>query len=213
MVVFSPNGQLLASRSDDNTIRLWDPVTGECRARLEGHTHRVGAVVFSPDGQLLASRSDDNIVRLWNPVTGDSRGTLECHLSWVEVVLPDRFMVSARSDDNTSMIFRDAKKSILHQWKHSFSRDGPQLILNGNLVDIPSDSVPLTVSPKNQISKDPFYSLRVEDQWVTWKNRRILWLPHNCRPGVFAVKGNKLVIGNKSGRLTFLSFSTTTLQF
>ena len=65
-VVFSPDGQLLASASDDNTIRLWDPATGTSRGTLEGHSDWVRAVVFSPDGQLLASASDDKTVRLWD---------------------------------------------------------------------------------------------------------------------------------------------------
>src|SRR5207249_3006994 len=62
----------LASCSADNTVRLWDPNTGESRT-LSGHSGSVQAVAFSPDGRLLASCSDDNTVRLWDPNTGESR--------------------------------------------------------------------------------------------------------------------------------------------
>ncbi|KLU93067.1 hypothetical protein MAPG_12010, partial [Magnaporthiopsis poae ATCC 64411] len=58
-VAFSPDGQKLASASDDNTVKLWDAATGACEATLEGHNNRVRSVVFSPDGQKLASASDD----------------------------------------------------------------------------------------------------------------------------------------------------------
>ncbi|KAL4776957.1 hypothetical protein BDW60DRAFT_203057, partial [Aspergillus nidulans var. acristatus] len=53
-VAFSPNGRLLASGSDDNTVRLWDTATGGLQQTLEGHSDWVQSVAFSPDGQLLA---------------------------------------------------------------------------------------------------------------------------------------------------------------
>ena len=81
-VVFSPDGQILASGSEDSTIILWDVASHEQIGEpLTGHTSNVDTLDFSPDGNLLASVSWDNDQRffLWdistNPPTRRVLGT------------------------------------------------------------------------------------------------------------------------------------------
>ena len=102
-VSFSPDGQTLASASNDNTVRLWNTATGICRQALEGHSGWVKTVAFSPDGQTLASASYDNTVRLWDIATGVCRQALKGHSSGVSAVAfsPDGQTLASASYDKT----------------------------------------------------------------------------------------------------------------
>ena len=67
---FSPNSKILASGSEDRTIRLWDLSQAEENPKLlkelEEHNFWVSSVAFSPDGKRLVSGSYDKTIRIWN---------------------------------------------------------------------------------------------------------------------------------------------------
>lgn len=64
-VTFSPDGELLASGSRDQKVRLWRVADGELIHTLVGHTDEVNSVTSSPDGSLIASGSSDDTVMIW----------------------------------------------------------------------------------------------------------------------------------------------------
>jgi WD40 repeat protein len=109
-VAFSPDGQIVASASDDMTVRLWDAKTGEQVQKLEGHEGSVSSVAFSPDGQIVVSASWDDTVRLWDAKTGEQVQKLEGHEGSVYSVAfsPDGQIVASASQDKTVRLW-DAK--------------------------------------------------------------------------------------------------------
>lgn len=111
---FSPGGSLLASCSQDGTIKIWEVETGREMHTLDGHSDPVNAVAFSPDGRRLASAAGetfggngDNTVRLWNVSTGQELLTLRGHESEVSAVAfsPDGTLLASSSYDKTVRIW------------------------------------------------------------------------------------------------------------
>ncbi|CAI7613168.1 unnamed protein product [Penicillium pancosmium] len=106
-VTWSPDGSRLASGSYDQTIGIWDPVTGQCTSTLEGHSDWVRSIVWSPDGSRLASGSYDQTIRIWDPATGQCISTLKEYSTSVTSIAwsPDGSRLVSGSDYQTIRIW------------------------------------------------------------------------------------------------------------
>ncbi len=68
---YSPDSRIIASGSNDQTIRLWDVETGKHIRTLIGHESDITELSFSPDGSTLISVSSDMTINFWDITSGE----------------------------------------------------------------------------------------------------------------------------------------------
>ena len=107
-LAWSPNGQMLASGSSDQSIMLWDRQTWQIRYTLAGNIGDVNSVVWSPDNRVLVSASDDHTIRLWNPETGQQTYILAGH---PEVI------VSLAFSSNGHLLASQSHTGLIQFWR------------------------------------------------------------------------------------------------
>ncbi|ETN98144.1 WD repeat-containing protein [Reticulomyxa filosa] len=98
---FSPDGKLVVSCGQDDTIRLWNLKSGNELMILKGHFNGLTSVQFSPEGTFIVSSSSDGIIRIWDVNSGILLKKLERHTNAILNVefSPDgQYLVSSSAD-------------------------------------------------------------------------------------------------------------------
>ncbi|HEY9665393.1 MAG TPA: AAA-like domain-containing protein, partial [Coleofasciculaceae cyanobacterium] len=118
-VSFSPDGQTLASTSEDDTIKLWSLDGSELKT-LRGHRSWVSSVSFSPDGQMIVSASGDGTIKVWS-LDGSELQTLQGHSGGVSSISfsPDNQILASGSWDNTIKLWSLDGRELQTLWGHS----------------------------------------------------------------------------------------------
>ena len=137
-MAFSWDGTLLLSGSEDNTMKLWETVTGRLLHTFSGHDEGVTSVAFSPDGTRLLSGSADGTIRLWESGTKRLLHTFSGHDGWVTSVAfsPDGTKMLSGSEDNTMKLWETGTGRLLHTFSGhdervtnvTFLPDGTQML-------------------------------------------------------------------------------------
>ncbi len=105
-VVWTPDGQYLATAGDDGAICVWT-ANASLIATAYGHDGRINTLALSNGGAMLASGGIDGTVRLWAIPSCDPIGVLRGHTAPVTDVafLPDDRSIATASTDGTIRIW------------------------------------------------------------------------------------------------------------
>ena len=103
-VVFSPDGNILASGGRGGRVLLWDADTGRLKQFVLRHAGAVWSLAFSPDGNTLAAATEGGYVYIYdvsNPKRVERKHRLRAHSvrAWSVAFSPDgRFLASGGGD-------------------------------------------------------------------------------------------------------------------
>ena len=102
-IMYSPQGDRLASGSNDHTVREWSRESAKCLQVFRGHNSGVTSVAYAPDGDKLASASHDKTIRVWSISSGECLHLFEEHTSivWSVAFAPHEDMLASVSADGT----------------------------------------------------------------------------------------------------------------
>ncbi|KAF4957355.1 hypothetical protein FSARC_11330 [Fusarium sarcochroum] len=136
-VCFSPDGNHLATCSEDTLVRIWNIESGE-KVVLSGDETNAFSVRFTPDGDTLVSGGGNCTLQFWNARTGSAIVSKDLPESIISIAISaDGKHIAVGCLDGRICIFRIESKSLVtaledqHAHKASinsiaFSPDGKQ---------------------------------------------------------------------------------------
>ena len=139
-VTFSPDSQMLATNSDDHTLKIWY-ANGSLKAVLKGDISQIRSINFSADSQRLVSVSDDNIVKVWQ-VDGKLLQTYPGNSDKVTKVDNDTIVNTSLSFDGTMFAIANTDQTA-----SIWSKDGKLL----SIFKHPSPVTNISFSPDRQM--------------------------------------------------------------
>lgn len=107
-VQFSPvNSNILASCSDDFTIRIWSINNNKCIKILKKHSFYVTVIRFTSKGNILISGSADETIIIWDVIKGDFIKLLVAHSDPILSIAltPDDTIIFSASFDGLIRLF------------------------------------------------------------------------------------------------------------
>ncbi|GBG31267.1 Vegetative incompatibility protein HET-E-1 [Hondaea fermentalgiana] len=105
-------GEIIASGSRDNTIRIWNATSGEEQHLLKGHTGTINGIAIQ--GEVIVTGSNDKTVRLWSATSGKNQQILRGHSDTITSVAIDGEVIASGSKDRTIRVWNASSGELQH---------------------------------------------------------------------------------------------------
>jgi WD40 repeat protein/tRNA A-37 threonylcarbamoyl transferase component Bud32 len=106
-LIWSPNGQRIASVSNDKSMQVWDSSTGKKLIIHRNSSSGINGVTWSPDGRFIAACGNDKMVQVWDAITRNNVFTYRGHTGFVMSVAwsPDGKLLASAGVDHTLQVW------------------------------------------------------------------------------------------------------------
>lgn len=181
-IAFSPiNPSILASGSDDLTIRIWSIEKQKCIRILKKHTYHVTTLVFNSKGNLLVSGAADETIIVWDLTSGKSLKTLAAHSDPISSVCltPDETVIVSASYDGLMRLFDLETGQCLKTLVYNSSTQGTATASTNDVVNFPISCVSVTPNGSYILSSSLDGKIRL---WDYMTNRVVK--TYGCEDGV-----------------------------
>ena len=138
-LAFSSDGRVLASASEDKTIKLWDALRMRNLHTLADHIRAVSCVAFSSNGRWLASGSADKTIKVWEVGTGRLTHTFKDKKTLAAVALSPNGLWLASTSDQTVKLWEVQTARLAHVLRHDDSVNALAFSADGGLLASASD--------------------------------------------------------------------------
>ena len=218
------SGNFFASGHSQGIVRVRDLASGRLLELRQHHADIFSAVAFSPDNTILVSVNSHGAAEFWDSNTWSLQHTMS-------VLGNDDWLI-------TSVAFSQNGKRVAFLTSFSLSIwDAEQYIclqdfglgfplhdvLHNQIISFADESYIDTTFGRVRLDQSLIRDLRVPgqhmwkvedarwrvtDHWLFRDGQKLLWLPHAFRPSCMARYGDLLVLGHRSGKMTFFDCNT-----